>query len=163
MADTLSLLSLISFAVAGICLIISIVLWVVFRIPSVIGDLSGRTARKSIAKLRMANEKSGEKGYRVSKVNAQRGKVTETMANIDKPQPKDKKSGETQRPETGLLQDNMSKETMSEATGLLLDAEATQPLGNCMTREVQQVSGIKMEMMEEIIFVHTQECIDGAK
>lgn len=160
MADTLSLLSIISFAVAGICLVISIILWIVFRIPLVIGDLSGRTARKSIAKLRMANERSGEKGYRSSKVNAQRGKLTETMSGIHKARRSNEKPDAEQRPETGLLRDNISKGSRSETTGLLLDTDATQPLESCMAKEVQQISGIKMEMMEDIIFIHTQEYID---
>lgn len=160
MADILSLLSIISFAVAGVCLVISIILWVVFRIPLVIGDLSGRTARKSIAKLRLANEKSGEKGYRASKVNAQRGKLTETMSGAHRKQPNQQESDGVQRPETGLLQDNLSKRVESETTGLLVEEDVTQPLENTMAREVQKISGVKMEMIEEIVFLHTEERID---
>lgn len=159
MADTLSLLSIVSFAVAGVCLVISVILWVVFRIPSVIGDLSGRTARKSIAKLRMANEKSGDKGHRASKVNAQRGKVTETMPDIDKSR-QGKKNTDVVRPETGILRDNMSDDIASETTGLLVEDGVTQPLEKSIAREVQQISGVKLELMEEIIFIHTQERID---
>lgn len=158
MADTLSLLSTISFAVAGVCLVIAIVLWVIFRIPLVIGDLSGRTARKSIAKLRMANEKSGVKGHRASKVNVQRGKLTETMSGINKARQKAEEAG--CRPETGLLQANLSQSVESETTGLLEEEDATQPLEKGMAREVQQISGVKMEMIEELVFIHTEEHID---
>lgn len=58
MAQTLQTLSVISFAVAGVCLALAIFFGFLFKIPGVIGDLSGRTARKSIAKLRAANEKN---------------------------------------------------------------------------------------------------------
>lgn len=82
MAETLQLLSIISFAVAAVCLVLAVFLWFFFRIPDVIGDLSGRTARKSIAKMRAANEKSGSKSYKESKANAERGKLTGTMPGI---------------------------------------------------------------------------------
>ena len=70
MAQTLQTLSIISFAVAGVCLVLAVFFWFFFKIPIVIGDLSGRTARKSIAKMRAANEKSGAKSYKESKTNA---------------------------------------------------------------------------------------------
>lgn len=42
MAETLSMLSIISFIVAGVALAVAIFLWIFFKIPRVIGDLSGR-------------------------------------------------------------------------------------------------------------------------
>ena len=64
MAETLSTLSIISFVLAAVALAVAIVLWFFFDIPTVIGDLTGRTARKSIAKMRAENEKSGVKKYK---------------------------------------------------------------------------------------------------
>ena len=60
MAETLSMLSIISFIVAGVALAVAIFLWIFFKIPRVIGDLSGRNARKSIARVRASYEKSGD-------------------------------------------------------------------------------------------------------
>lgn len=37
---------------------------VLFKIPIVIGDLSGRTAKKSIERMRLNNEKTGNKSYK---------------------------------------------------------------------------------------------------
>ena len=48
MAETLSLISIVSFIAAAVCLVVTVILFFWFQIPSVIGDLSGRTARKSI-------------------------------------------------------------------------------------------------------------------
>ena len=53
MAETLSMLSIISFIVAGVALAVAIFLWIFFKIPRVIGDLSGRNARKSIARVEL--------------------------------------------------------------------------------------------------------------
>ena len=38
MAETLSMLSIISFIVAGVALAVAIFLWIFFKIPRVIGD-----------------------------------------------------------------------------------------------------------------------------
>ena len=73
MAETLSMISIISFAGAAVCLVMAIIFFVYFKIPSVIGDLSGRTARKSIEQMRVMNEKSGKKVYKPDKVNLERG------------------------------------------------------------------------------------------
>lgn len=59
MAETLSMISKISFVAAGICLVVAIILFIRFKIPNVIGDLSGKNARKSIEQMRLLNEKVG--------------------------------------------------------------------------------------------------------
>ena len=62
---------------------------VCISIPNVIGDLSGRNARKSIERMRKSNENTGRKSYRSSAVNAARSKLTEAMTER---QPRKKKS-----------------------------------------------------------------------
>ena len=52
MAETLSMLSIISFIIAGIAFVAAVFLWILFKIPRIIGDLSGRNARKTVAKVR---------------------------------------------------------------------------------------------------------------
>ena len=84
MAEILQILSIISFAIAGVLFLLAILFWFVFGIPTVIGDLSGRTARKSIAKMRALNEKSGAKSHRVSAGNAQRPKLTQAPTEAPK-------------------------------------------------------------------------------
>lgn len=79
MAETLSILSVVFFVLAGVFFALAVFLWFFFKIPGVIGDLNGRTARKSIAKMRENNEKSGKKTYRSSPTNLQRGKLTDTI------------------------------------------------------------------------------------
>ncbi len=174
MAETLSILSIVSFAVAVVCLVLAIFLWFFFKIPTVIGDLTGRTARKSIAKMRTANEKSGAKAYRESTTNVGRGKLTGSMSVSAKSRKKE--NGEdTQNPETGLLADNKEEVFDSEATGLLnveatglLDSEATgllldegetAPLVSSTQHIHKRTGGKKLVMLEEVILVHTDEVI----
>jgi Sec-independent protein translocase protein TatA len=49
-----------AFILAAIFLLITIVLFIRFKIPSVMDDLSGRTARRSIKEIREKNEMETE-------------------------------------------------------------------------------------------------------
>lgn len=169
MAQTLSTLSIISFAVAGISLVLSLFFWFFFKIPTVIGDLSGRTARKSIARMRAANEKTGNKSYKESKTNVARGKLTDTIKNSGKLKKNAVKDDD--RPETGLLTENQAKEVSSEATGLLndekdettgllVDEDATAPLDSPIQNTEKRKGGKKLKMLNEVIIIHTDEVIE---
>lgn len=166
MAETLSILSIVSFAVAGVCFVLSVFFWFFFRIPTVIGDLTGRTARKSIAKMRAANEKTGAKSYKESKTNAERGKLTGTMPDSGKLSKK-KKAEDNQKPEAGLLAENKaeiydSKATgilESDTTGLLVDENATAPLDTSVHHTVKRAGGRKIVMIDEVMLIHTDEVI----
>lgn len=169
MAQTLQLLSIISFAVAGVCFVLAVLFWFFFKIPTVIGDLSGRNARKSIARMRAANENTGVKSYKESKTNTARGKLTETMRGMSKETKVDENS------ETGLLFENktdkptaemtktLGSETTaildSQTTALLVDENATAPLNTENTVASMRPDGKKLEMIEEIMLVHTDEVI----
>ena len=65
---------------AAVMFIVSLVLFFVLKIPAVIGDLSGATAKKAIENIRNQNEESGEKAYKSSAVNKERGKLTDKIS-----------------------------------------------------------------------------------
>lgn len=173
MAETLQTLSIISFAVAAACFVLAIFLWFFFKIPTVIGDLSGRTARKSIAQMRAANEKSGVKSYKESKTNAERGKVTATMPDFGEINKKDSPGHD--KPDTGLLTENnanvkdpeetdMLGDTTgslgSETTGLLVDENATASLDTPDNKQPFRTSSKKLVIIEEVMLIHTDEVIE---
>ena len=170
MAQTLETLSIISFVVAALFLALAVFFWIFFRIPTVIGDLSGRTARKSIAQMRGVGTKTGAK-HKSSKTNISRGKLTETMSDLKKDTESDDK------PETGLLSENKAEDTESdvtgildeetatldtEATGLLADENETAPLNNLNNQRPVRVGGKKLEIIENIMLIHTDEVIGWA-
>lgn len=180
-ADILSLVSLISYILAGICLVLAAFFWFFFKIPSVIGDLSGRTAKKSIEKMRQANMRSGNKSYRASATNAARGKLTDTMQHSSKLKkgktPEEKPAAdETGRPETGVLSENKAGAYVDEktdflddgettgnlldeeATGRLVDEEATMAL-NVEATPAKRTGGKKLTMINEVMLIHTDEVI----
>ncbi|HHX38159.1 MAG TPA: hypothetical protein GX717_09300 [Clostridiaceae bacterium] len=56
MTHIFNLVSLISFGLAAVALAAAVIMWFRFDIARIAGELSGRTARKSIAELRQKNE-----------------------------------------------------------------------------------------------------------
>ena len=80
MAETLSTISLIAYIISAVFFVLAIVLFIVFKIPAVVGDLSGKNARKSIERMRLDNVRTGDKSYRSSKTNIERGKLTESIS-----------------------------------------------------------------------------------
>lgn len=171
MADTLSAISIIAFVAAGICLVIAAILFWRFKIPSVIGDLSGRNARKSIEQLRRSGEEGKTKPHSPGKTNLERGKLTETMKGIRKKKEKTEKL-QARAEETTLLAntERMAEETtllagtekMAEETTLLTDtekmAEETTLLNEPeQTGALPQGGRAVLEMLDEILLVHTSE------
>lgn len=78
--ESLNTLSIVFFVCAAVFLITGIVLFFVLDIISVYGDLSGRTARKAIERMRKENEETGNKAYKPSAVNEKRGRLTDKMS-----------------------------------------------------------------------------------
>ena len=73
----------------GIFFVIAVILFFTMKIPKVISDLSGRTARKAIENIRMQNEQSGDKTYQSSAVNLERGKLTDKISQSGRLMPRD--------------------------------------------------------------------------
>ncbi len=65
---------------AGIMLVVSVLVFILLKIPTVIGDLTGVNARKAIENIRSQNENSGNKTYQTSAVNRERGKLTDKIS-----------------------------------------------------------------------------------
>lgn len=175
MARVLSIVSTVSFVLAGIFLIIAILLWIKFGILNIIGDLSGRTAKKSIAKMRENNEKVGKKSFKPSFVNLGRGKLTDAMKGSEKLNKSDLKEYENQ-PETGILAKNKINGLYGSVTDILEDNNLTGLLNeketeildnsttNLLNEEVEDslkkvTSSVDFKIIDEVILVHTDEFI----
>ncbi len=65
---------------AAIMFVISVILFFVLKIPTVIGDLTGANARKAIENIRNQNESTGHKTYQSSAVNRERGRLTDKIS-----------------------------------------------------------------------------------
>ena len=158
MAEILSKISIISFVLAALCFLIAVILWFRFKIPVIIGDLTGRNAKKSIARIRSENERTGKKHYAPSYTNKERGKLTEKI--------KDKQNDTTE-----LLEDNEVTEKLiskSNQKGFFDQNQETMLLDDVGTELLQEEpkeeeTTISMQLLEEIMIIHTDEEIEDQK
>ena len=86
--DTYNLIFIIGAILAGVMLVTALVLFFVLKIPRVIGDLSGSTARKAIADIRSQNTATGVKVHKTSAVNKERGRITDKISGSGRLQPR---------------------------------------------------------------------------
>ena len=138
-ADLLSTISNVFFSLAGVFFILSAVSWFVFKIPSVISDLSGRNIKKAISEIRRTNEGTGIKVYKTSKANALRTKLTEEMQKVDT---------DTAKELVAATKMEIGEETES------LDKD----IERIHTIEKNQKE-IDIEMLEDVMIVHTSDVI----
>lgn len=151
-------------------LAIAVILFFVMRIPKVISDLSGRTARKAIENIRLQNEQSGDKSYQSSAVNLERGKLTDKISKSGRLIPR------SETPfGTGVITEKISTQELQPAleTELLEMANETTilnaPAGetavlNASAGETAVLTPLGMPVQTftveyEITFIHTNEVI----
>lgn len=77
--ELLQTLSLALYIVAGVLFLVGVALFFLLDVPKLYGDVSGRTAKKAIEAIRQQNESTGNKAYKPSAVNAERGKLTDKI------------------------------------------------------------------------------------
>lgn len=133
-----------TFSLAGILLVAAVLMFIKFSIISVIGDLTGRTVAKEIKMMREVNYSSGDKRFKSSPVNINRGTLTEKVNDEPEERKKvlgkahaskrlDKRTGElaaetpSKLPKTDNLTSINVREVETEATAKLT-ADATEVL-----------------------------------
>lgn len=158
----------------GIMFIVSILIFIFLKIPKVISDLTGATARKAIKNIREQNEASGDKAYKVSAFNEARGKLTDKISpsgNVIQQHQMQMRGIDTTKIDTQELQvdetanqttvlDSYNETSVLDNTG----AGETSVLSEVMTSgettvlsEATNNSAFTIEY--EITFIHTNEII----
>lgn len=145
---------------AGIMLVTSVLLFFLLKIPHVLGDLTGRNARKAIENIRNQNESSGDKLYKTSQVNRERGKLTDKISRsgnlIKQPSGSLSVGGAmpTEKISTQELPPNETTvlDTANETT--VLNAE----VGESTVLDVNTETSI-FQIEYEITYIHTEEVI----
>ncbi len=130
MAETLSSISLITFILSGVFFLAALTLFIVFKIPDVLGDLTGKNAKKTIERIRKDNAKSNKK-----KSDYTYSKKRKVISNQEYSDNSDDEA-------TGLLPD---------ITEVLVDDDETTLLVEDETKE----NGF--EYIEDVMMVHTKE------
>lgn len=162
----------VSAVLSGIMLALAVALFFLLRIPSVVGDLTGRTARRAIEDIRNRNESTGEKTHLPSRVNRERGRITDRITNSgrlhERASPMRAPGGETGRIITRQLEP-LADETTPLSTGTIPLSAASNNETTLLTGEMSvggettvlnrpSYSGA-FTVEYEITFVHTDEVI----
>lgn len=129
LANTLFIISNIAFVASAIFAILAVFFFVKFKIPSVISDLTGRTARKSIAEMRSSSKQDLKKAYDPSRMSRDNNK-------------------------NGDLFHDKTYTKMDESTTLL-----TESTTEILLKPKEESVGRVIRLIEEIIYVHTDEKI----
>lgn len=79
MADLYTIAAIVAFSASAVFALLALFFMIKFRVFKIIGDLSGRTAKKSIAQMRAENEKSGKKLHRPTHAAESRGPITKAI------------------------------------------------------------------------------------
>lgn len=64
----------------GVMFVVSVLLFILLKVPKLISDLTGLTAKKAIKNIREHNEATGDKYHKVSAFNEARGKLTDKIS-----------------------------------------------------------------------------------
>lgn len=78
MAELYSRISILAFSLAGISFLFTIFFLIKFHIPALIGELSGKTAKKEIAKMRSQNENRKQNRMQMQHVRREKNSRGET-------------------------------------------------------------------------------------
>ena len=134
-------LSFIAFILAGVFLMVAVILFFVFRIPRIVGYLTGRTAKKAIAQIAANNgnmeedAKEIQEQYNMNFQQSESGRLASVTETLD-------------LTETVLLR----PEKEAEETTLL-------SLNEPSARSEDRMSQTEFQLIRNIIFVHSEDVI----
>lgn len=121
------IIAIVGFSLSGVALVTAIFMFIKMNIPAIIGDLSGKTVAREIKAMRDANVSSGDKRFRPSRVNLERGTLTEKVDQSQLNADAIKKAHASKRLDktTGQLSENLSKKkggTVGLGEGIIGDS-----------------------------------------
>ena len=152
MAQIYTVISMVSFVLAGVFLLISCFLWFKFNIYKIVGDLSGRTAKKGIEKMRKKNEDPGNRP-RATYMAGNRQGITEKI-----------ETAPTQNDAVNFSNEGTELLPEYERIGALSsnddDSEGTELLQNETEFLVEDNSQIeRLKIVDSIVLIHSNEII----
>lgn len=152
-SEVFEMISMIAFVLAGILFVFSIFWWFKFDIWGIIGDLSGRTAKKSIARMREDNEKNVNFSLNSLK---KENKNTEEIITVKKVNKDDSNSDISTKETDSLKKVGMGAE-IEDTT--VLDKNKIGTLSETVRLDLSEKPIVVLEMIQNIVLVHTEERI----
>ena len=175
MANIFKISTIVLFVLASVCLAFAIFAFITFKIPNVIGDLTGRNARRSIEQMRQENEKGGKKSHRPHPVASDRGTLTEQIKESKKFSKKPvQKQNAKPKPivldgsgATDVLEDTNATVNLNyDQNGTEILNEGTQVLSNEVIQSALNETTVNFKLITAIpvglfttVFAATSECL----
>lgn len=160
--DTYRYIFIIAGILCGVMAAISVILFFALNIRQVIGDLSGSTARKGIQNIREKNEQSGDKTYKTSAVNRDRGKLTDKISQSGRIMQSHQEAFGTGAATSKIATQNLKPE-YNETTVLETEPPVgltgKLPAGETTVLSMEELDKMTFVIETEITFVHTNEMI----
>lgn len=138
MADILSKISIVFYVLSGLLFLLSILFWVRFRIPNIIGELSGRNAKKSIRQTGTRSDSKPERKF--------------------EPKPKEESKQQLPIAAESMLTEPLLQRGESLKTEAPAKENITIPL-HSGKRDTAYPQGEEMEIIEEFLSTNTNEKI----
>ncbi len=176
MVEIIKTISIAAYIASGVFFGLSVFFWFKFRILSIINDLSGRTAHKSIEQMRASQEKLAARVYVPTEVNFRRVVPVEELAkksHLSKPAttksfdqnlfnapPTDVQAAKSNISETEVLGSTLYKEgRTTDIIGYSGETTVLTGVRNYQQAVVEPKPKAELTIIEEIMFIHTDEVI----
>ena len=164
MERTYETISTISFALAILFFAISLIFFLRFDIWRVIGELSGRTAKKSIERIKASGEAASAKNKQGLPVFFSKGRISEALSNLGsnkKAQGSSKELADNKKAVyTGGT--NITEDLPYEySTEILQESLEEEGAGTELLASEEESSRLPVEIkvLEEVTIIHTQDVI----
>ncbi len=156
MQATYEIISTISFSLSLLFFLLSLFLWLKFDIWRIIGDLSGRTAKKSIERLIASREATSVKKRDSRPIPFSKGRISEAIGNLgaNKISEGISKSLGINKAALYTAGTNITEDLQKE---VIIDSMETELL---TTEEEMDRTPVEIKLIEEIITIHTKDVIE---
>ena len=150
--ELLQILSLISYILAGLFLLLAIGLFFYLKVPSLWGEVSGRTARKAIEAMKWKNEEAGPKALptaishepTASKLTAKIAKANQLQAEEEEAKPKERVPLVASEQKPPLRSAPVSKTAPTESAPTPTVAPPTAPTESVMQEQSSQTGPLPL-------------------
>jgi Sec-independent protein translocase protein TatA len=159
------IIGIVGFSLAAVLIIVAVLLFIRWKIPAVVGDLTGRTEKKQIQKMRQA------KAEAANKVNLRPQAYERGEAQVGFEQEKGDFAPQGRVERTDVLEESTGEagtEKLSQATDVLeleMDANATTILSDTDVepqplRDERSAGAVAFQIVKSVVMVHTSEVIE---
>ena len=164
MERTYETISTISFALAILFFIISLIFFLRFDIWRVIGELSGRTAKKSIERIKASGEAASGKNQEGLQLFFSKGRISEALGNLGANKKANGSAKELPANNEAVYTGgtNITEDLPDEySTEILMEALEEESVGTELLTPEKESSRLPVEIkvIEEVTIIHTQDVI----